>query len=150
METLCLSGISSLGSIAAGSGGRRQPDQTVRRRAKAKALREEKIMTSKLAFRLDDTNEPDRYVIRLIDRKQIAALAQSEGLSTRIPLQPVAVLYDGGSGELVPVDGFDDATPQGRIAMRIMAEFYSDVLDRIAARVANCARTGNEIRRNAA
>ena len=136
--------------IAAKSGGRRQSDQTVRRRAKVKALREEEIMTSKVAFRLDDTNEPDRYVIRLIDRKQIAALAQSEGLSTRIPLQPVAVLYDGGSGELVPVDGFDDATPQGRIAMRIMAEFYSDVLDRIAARVANCARTGNEIRRNAA
>jgi hypothetical protein len=34
--------------------------------------------------------------------------------------------------------------------MRIMAELYSDVLDRIAAREANCARTGNEIRRNAA
>jgi hypothetical protein len=115
-----------------------------------KALREGNIVTSKLAFQLDDTNEPSRYVIRLIDRKQIAALAQSEGLSTRIPLQPVAVLYDGGSGELVPVDGFDDATPQGRIAMRIMAELYSDVLDRIAAREANCARTGNEIRRNAA
>jgi hypothetical protein len=42
------------------------------------------------------------------------------------------------------VDGFDDATPQGRIAMRIMAEFYSDVLDRIAARVANRARIANE------
>jgi len=91
-------------------------------------------MTSKLAFRLDDTNEPDRYVIRLIDRKQIAALAQSEGLSTRIPLEPVAVLYDGGSGELVPVDGFDDTTPRGRIALTIMADVYSDVIDRIAAR----------------
>ena len=107
-------------------------------------------MTSKLAFRLDEMNVANRYVIRLVDGKQIAALSRSEGLSTRIPLEPIAVLYDEGSGELVPVDGFDDATPQGRIAMRIMAELYSDVLDRIAARVANCARTGSEIRRNAA
>jgi hypothetical protein len=99
-----------------------------------KAPREESIMTSKLAFRLDDTNEPDRYVIRLVDGKQTAALARSEDLSTRIPLGPVAVLYDEGSGELVPVDGFDDTTPRGRIVLKIMADVYSDVLDRIAAR----------------
>jgi hypothetical protein len=105
------------------------------------ALREEEIMTSKLAFRLDDTNEPDRYVIRLVDGKQIAALARSEGLPKPISLEPIAVLYDEGSGELVPVDGFDDTTPQGRIAMRIMADVYSDVLDRIAA---------NEVERDAA
>ena len=91
-------------------------------------------MTTKLAFRLDHTNEPDRYVIRLVDRRQIADLAQSEGLSTRIPLEPVAILYDEGSGELVPVDGFDDTTPRGRIALRIMADVYSAALDRIAAR----------------
>lgn len=91
-------------------------------------------MTTKLAFRLDHTNEPDRYVIRLVDRRQIADLAQSEGLSTRIPLEPVAILYDEGSGELVPVDGFDDTTPRGRIALRIMANVYSAALDRIAAR----------------
>jgi hypothetical protein len=120
--------------IAARSGGRRQSDQTVRRRVKVKALCEEEIMTGKLAFRLDDTNEPDRYVIRLVDGKQIAALARSEDLSTRIPLGPVAVLYDEGSGELVPLDGFDDSTPQGRIVLRIMDAIYSDVLDRIAAR----------------
>ena len=66
------------------------------------APREELIMTGKLAFQLSDTNEPDRYVIRLVDRRQIAALAQSEGLSTRIPIEPVAVIYDEGSGELVP------------------------------------------------
>ncbi len=91
-------------------------------------------MTSKLAFRLEDTNEPDRYVIRLVDAKQIAALARSEGLSTRTPLEPVAVLYDEWSGELVPVDGFDETAPRGRIAMRIMADVYCDVIDRIAAR----------------
>lgn len=98
------------------------------------APREELIMTGKLAFQLSDTNEPDRYVIRLVDRRQIAALAQSEGLSTRIPIEPVALIYDEGSGELVPVDGFDDTTPRGRIALTIMADVYSDVIDRIAAR----------------
>lgn len=91
-------------------------------------------MTSKLAFRLDDTNEPDRYVIRLVDGKQIAALARSEGLSTRIPIEPIAVIYDAWSGELVPVAGFGDSTPQGRIALKIMVDVYSDILDRIAAR----------------
>jgi hypothetical protein len=80
-----------------------------------KAPREGLIMTSKLAFRLDDTNGPDRYVIRLVDGKQIAALARSEDLSTRSPLGPVAVLYDEGSGELVPVDGFDDTPSYGGI-----------------------------------
>jgi hypothetical protein len=105
------------------------------------APREEEIMTSKLAFRLDDTNVANRYVIRLVDGKQIAALSRSEGLSTRIPLEPIAVLYDEGSGELMPVDGFDDTTPQGRIVLRIMADVYSDVLDRVMA---------GEVRRNAA
>jgi hypothetical protein len=46
---------------------------------------------------LDHTDEPNRYVIRLVDRKQIAALALAEGLSKPIPLEPIAVLYDEGS-----------------------------------------------------
>ena len=101
-------------------------------------------MTSKLAFRLDDTDEPNRYVIRLVDRKQIAALALAEGLSKPIPLEPIAVLYDEGSGEIMPVDGFDDTTPQGRVVLRIMDDTYSDVLDQITAHKANRARIANE------
>jgi hypothetical protein len=108
------------------------------------------IVTSKVAFQLSETDEPSRYVIRLVDRNQIAALAQSEGLSKRISPEPIAVLYDEGSGQLVPVAGFDDTTSQGRIAMRIMNDIYSDVLDRIVAREANRARTANEVRRSAA
>jgi hypothetical protein len=134
METLCRCGISGLGSIAARPGGRRQPDQTVRRRAKVKAPREELIMTSKLSFQLVGTDLPNRYLICLVDGNQIAALARSEGLTKPISLEPIAVLYDEGSGELVPVDGFDDTTPQGRIVLRIMADVYSDALDRIMAR----------------
>ena len=99
-------------------------------------------MTSKLAFRLDDTDEPNRYVIRLVDRKQIAALALAEGFSKPIPLEPIAVLYDEGSGEIVPVDGFDDTTPQGRAVLRIMDDTYSDVLDQISAHEANRQRSG--------
>jgi hypothetical protein len=109
-----------------------------------KALREGNIVTSKLAFRLDDTDEPNRYVIRLVDRKQIAALALAAGLSKPIPLEPIAVLYDEGSGEIVPVDGFDDTTPQGRVVLRIMDDTYSDVLDQITAHEANRARIANE------
>lgn len=101
-------------------------------------------MTSNLAFRLDDTDEPNRYVIRLVDRKQIAALALAEGLSKPISLEPIAVLYDDGSGEIVPVDGFDDTTPQGRVVLRIMDDTYSDVLDQITAHEANRARNANE------
>jgi hypothetical protein len=101
-------------------------------------------MTSKLAFRLDDTDEPNRYVIRLVDRKQIAALALAEGLSKAIPLEAIAIRYDEGSGELVPVDGFDDTTPQGRVVLRIMDDTYSDVLDQITAHEANRARIANE------
>ena len=107
-------------------------------------------MTSKLAFRLDEMNVANRYVMGVVDGKQIAALSRSEGLSTRIPLEPIAVLYDEGSGELVPVDGFDDTTPRGRIVLRIIADIYSDVLDRFAAREASGARTANEVERDAA
>jgi hypothetical protein len=101
-------------------------------------------MTSKLAFRLDHTDEPNRYVIRLVDRKQIAALALAEGLSKPIPLETIAVVHDEGSGELVPVDGFDDTTPQGRVVLRIMDDTYSDVLGQITAHEANRARIANE------
>lgn len=90
-------------------------------------------MTSKLAFQFSDTDEPNRYMIRLVDSNQIAALAQSEGLSKRIPPEPIAVLYEG-NGELVPVTAFDDTTSQGCIAMRIMNDIYSDLLDRIVVR----------------
>jgi len=96
---------------------------------------ETSIMAHKFAFDLADAGAPNQYAIRLVDKKQIAELALAEGFAKPIPLEPVVVLFDEGSGELLPIDGFDDTTPRGRIAIKIMRDTYDDVLDRIAARV---------------
>jgi hypothetical protein len=107
-----------------------------------KTLRENNIMAHKLAFQLTDAGAPNHYSIRLVDKKQIAALALAEGFAKPIPLEPLVVVYDEESGELVPVDGFDDTTPRGRIAMKIMCDTYADVLDQITARNARSEQTG--------
>jgi hypothetical protein len=90
-------------------------------------------MAHKFAFELTDAGAPNQYAIRLVDRKQIAALALAEGFAKPIPLEPLVVLFDEGSGELLPVDGFDDTTPRGRIAIKIMRDTYNDMLDQITA-----------------
>ncbi|MGA9824638.1 MAG: hypothetical protein WBQ53_07325 [Methylocystis sp.] len=90
-------------------------------------------MAHKLAFELTDAGAPNQYAIRLVDREQVAGLAQAEGFAKPIPLEPLVVLFDEGSGELLPVDGFDDTTPRGRIAIQIMRDTYNDVLDQITA-----------------
>ncbi|MGA8169221.1 MAG: hypothetical protein WB816_00050 [Methylocystis sp.] len=90
-------------------------------------------MTHKFAFELSNAGAPNQYAIRLVDNKQIAALALAEGFAKPIPLDPVVVTYDEGSGELLPVHGFDDSTPRGRIALKILCDTYGDVLDQIGA-----------------
>ncbi len=105
-------------------------------------------MTEKLAFQLTAADAPNRYSIRLLDKKQIAALALAEGFAKPIPLDPIVVIYDEGSGELVPVDGFDHATARGRIAMKILADVYCDALDRIMTGAAVYASSGQEACRN--
>jgi hypothetical protein len=94
---------------------------------------EKSIMAHKFAFELTNAAAPNQYAIRLVDRKQIAALALAEGFAKPIPLEPLVVLFDEGSGELLPIDGFDDTTPRGRIAIKIMRDTYNDVLDQITA-----------------
>jgi hypothetical protein len=94
---------------------------------------EKSIMAHKFAFELTNAGAPNQYAIRLVDRKQIAALALAEGFAKPIPLEPLVVLFDEGSGELLPIDGFDDTTPRGRIAIKIMRDTYNDVLDQITA-----------------
>jgi hypothetical protein len=84
METLCRSGIFSFSPIAGGQA----VDDTPQSRSAARQSEGAaggNIVTSKLAFQLSDTDEPNCYVIRLVDRNQVATLAQSEGLSKRIP-----------------------------------------------------------------
>ena len=98
-------------------------------------------MASKLAFQLSEAGVPNRYSIRLVDRKQIAALAQDQGFRKPIPLEPIVVVYDEGNGELVPVESFDDNTPSGRIAMKIICDTYADALKEIASRHAPGAQS---------
>ncbi len=94
---------------------------------------EKSVMAHKFAFELTDAGAPNQYAIRLVDKKQIAALALAEGFAKPIPLEPLVVLFDEGSGELLPINGFDDSTPRGRIAIKIMRDTYNDVLDQITA-----------------
>jgi hypothetical protein len=110
------------------------PDaKDVDRAAIGRTAWEKSIMAHKFAFELTDAGAPNQYAIRLVDKKQIAALALAEGFAKPIPLEPLVVLFDEGSGELLPIDGFDDTTPRGRIAIKILRDTYNDVLDQIAA-----------------
>jgi hypothetical protein len=93
-------------------------------------------MLNKLTFQLTEGDAPDHYLISLIDEKQIAAIALGEGYRKTIKLPPIAVVYDEGNGEIVPVNGFDDNSSQGRIAMKVLAEVYCDALDQIYRRSA--------------
>jgi len=103
-------------------------------------------MAHKFAFDLADAGAPNQYAIRLVDKKQIAALALADGFAKPISLEPVVVLFDEGSGELLPIGGFDDTTPRGRIAIKIVRDTYNDVLDRITARNVNDERLANKDR----
>ena len=105
--------------------------EDVDRAAIGKTAWEKSIMAHKFAFELTDAGAPNQYAIRLVDKKQIAALAQAEGFAKPITLEPLVVLFDEGSGELLPINGFDDTTPRGRIAIKIMRDTYNDVLDQI-------------------
>jgi hypothetical protein len=105
-------------------------------------------MAHKFAFELADASAPNQYAIRLVDKKQIAALALAEGFAKPIPLEPIVVLFDEGSGELLPVDGFDDTTPRGRIAIKIMCDTYNDALDQITARIARGERVAGKGRQD--
>ncbi|HYA79302.1 MAG TPA: hypothetical protein VED87_00025 [Methylocystis sp.] len=91
-------------------------------------------MGQKLAYELVDGGAPNSYLIRLTDAKQIAALAVSEGIGKSFKLEPIPLIYDEGNGELVLARGFEDATAQGRIAMRVFGDLYCDAMDRILAR----------------
>jgi len=91
-------------------------------------------MGQKLAFELLQADGSDRYAVRLVDRQQIAALADAEGLAMPMAVDRVVVAYDEGSGELVPVDGFDSKTARGRVEMRILSDVYCEALERITAR----------------
>ncbi len=104
-------------------------------------------MAHKLAFQLTDAGAPNHFSIRLVDKKQASALALAEGFAKPIALEPIVVVYDEGSGELVPVNGFDDSTARGRIAIRIVADTYSDALDQITTR--NASRGGMAAEANA-
>ncbi|HXY58404.1 MAG TPA: hypothetical protein VEH76_07470 [Methylocystis sp.] len=91
-------------------------------------------MGRKLAYELMDGSAPNSYLIRLTDAKQAAALGMGEGFGKSFKLEPIPVIYDEGNGELVLAHGFEDATAQGRIAMRVLGEVYCDAMDRILAR----------------
>jgi hypothetical protein len=106
---------------------------------------EKSITAHKFAFELTDAGAPNQYAIRLVDKKQIAALALVEGFAKPIPPEPLVVLFDQGSRELLPIDGFDDTTPRGRIAIKIMRDTYNDVL----AQIAGPANGGERIADNA-
>jgi len=106
------------------------------------------MRAQKFAFELTDAGAPNQFAIRLVDKKQIAALAEAEGFAKPIPLEPLVVVFDEGSGELLPINGFDDSTPRGRIAMKIMSDTYNDVLDRISARVNGAERNAGQASRH--
>jgi len=108
---------------------------------------EKSIMAHKFAFELTNAGAPNQYAIRLVDKKQIAALALAEGFAKPIPLEPLVVLFDEGSGELLPINGFDDTTPRGRIAIKIMRDTYGDVLDQITASVSGGERIAGDAQR---
>ena len=89
-------------------------------------------MAHKLAFEVAPSMEAGCYTIRLLDKRQIVALCAGEDKATRALVSGIPVYYDEGNGELVPVGGFDDATPQGRVAMKVLADVYCDALRDIA------------------
>ena len=89
------------------------------------------VVKQKLAFELTRADGSDRYAIRLVDGAQIEGLARSEPDSKVTTIDPVVVIYDQGSGELIPADGYDDSTSRGRLAMRILSDVYCDALHRI-------------------
>jgi hypothetical protein len=91
-------------------------------------------MMSKLAFQLVESNAPNRYLIQLTDAKLIAALVISAGLQRGAGIEPIAVDYEEGGGELVLADGFEDTSARGRIAMKVLADSYCDILARILSR----------------
>ena len=90
-------------------------------------------MAHKYAFQLTAAGGSDRYAIRLTDKQQIIKLAVSEGFAKPIPFEPIIVVYDEGSGELVPEAGFDDRTARGRMINKILADVYADAVDAIMA-----------------
>jgi len=75
-------------------------------------------MGQKLAYELGDGGAPNSYLIRLTDARHIAALGVGEGFGKSFKLEPIPLIYEEGNGELVLAHGFEDATAQGRIAMR--------------------------------
>ncbi len=104
-------------------------------------------MVNKLNFQLTEGAAPDHYLIRLTDEKQIAAITLGEGYRKPFKLAPIAIVYDEGNGELVPVGGFDDKSSEGRIAMKVLADVYCDALDQILDRCANYPLTDNGAQR---
>jgi len=101
-------------------------------------------MTQRLAFELTRADPTDRFRIRLLDKAQVAQLARLEGVLDAHPVDAVVVSYDEGSGELVPVDGYDDSTPRGRITMRILSDVYCDALRRVESLAANARQTASD------
>jgi hypothetical protein len=91
-------------------------------------------MTEKLAFELVETDDPDSYLIRMTNNGQVAELTHSEGFAKSFTIEPIRILYDEGNGEIVLAEGFEDRTPSGRIAMRVLDKVYSHALSRILAR----------------
>ncbi len=94
-------------------------------------------MASKLAFQLTDAGVPGHFAIRLIDKRQVAALAEAEGCQRPIALEPVVIYYDRGNGELAPVDGYTDATARGRIALKVLCSVYVEALELITRAAAD-------------
>jgi len=107
-------------------------------------------MAQRLAFELREGEAPNHYLIRLLDEKQIAALSLGEGFKKPFKLEPLAVVYDEGNGEFVPLSGFDGSTAHGRIAMKILADVYCDVLGQVMARKPSGEQATSEAERGAA
>lgn len=90
-------------------------------------------MKQKLAFEVTRAGASGRFAIRLLDDKQIAALALAEGCAKSLAQEPLVVCYDEGGGELVPVDGFDDSTARGRIVLKVLGDVYCAAVRQIQA-----------------
>lgn len=104
-------------------------------------------MTHKLAFQLTNADTPNQYLIRLTDARQIAALVLDAGLRKGADIDPIAVVFDEGNGEIVPVDGYEQMSARGRIVMKVLADVYGDALAQIAARTQSCGQpTGGNAR----
>ena len=107
-------------------------------------------MAQKLAFELSEGDAPNHYLIRLLDEKQIAALSLGEGFKKPFKLEPLAVVYDEGNGEFVPLGGFDGSTAHGRIAMKILADVYCDVIGQVMARKSSHEQATGQAERSSA